>query len=797
MYLWYRGIHDGGHPESLLGSVTYTNDFNVAKHYSTHPNSRHDAPREMSGHVESAEIDLGNTFCLTDSPVLELTGVVYQLGFYDALRVLELVPEAITGTDAWTELGTDKSPGEWFQSKEAEYSSLCLQAYKLFDSKPVVELLIKRGFQSAVYGGSGSGIGSLECRPFDQRRVINYGVISSNLNQEESKMSKRNDEKNKDFKMDATNILTESERRAAINDRLGELGLPAVDIGSMSDRIAINPDNFEPADAERLLNERQDQLYVEPKPGFYAGTEVETPPPYEPDWEGASNPRPERTLSLREGPQPEIEKIPEGSSDTPKPVDVLNEITGGMRRGELNMIVGVTEPVKSKVTDEYLAGLEPLSLLGNDVTEHEAVVSKEDADRNVAERIAKKALEAPSWNEYSQQRLERRLRFNAVHGSLHKYPPRQGMRQPTGRVGFLSDLPGMINNAGSTLPTNLYLTMDNLTTSNLNKEGNAEMSKPNEMPTPKTFTEERLLRAQGVDYRRVFKSSGILNRESDDNAEWSADALTSFIYNNDHPYWDNIEGAGCAEPKLMITADGVKYKKVYPFSDDTATAQRMIEEWSVSNKQYCRGVNPKVELINPAIGFVPGLTDEGKEVIIFTHEKLFGKFVYVNELALMGPETPLRDVVEPKLVSDHTGLSIQNKNKMVGFYFTEMLEVIKLDPTVWDMLRDIELLFKHDLLSGGLCYAPTVRDLARPGVEMGKVSDVLRDNGKVQEVDWAKLSYMATNNPTYVRGYYPPISGLDHGMVYYTLPNESKTVSVDLRFHLRFLVPVGQREEAK
>lgn len=169
--LWYRGICDVTQPDTLLGSPTYTNSEIVACCYAVCPNDPTNAPDIIKSRLDTVKIDLGKTVCLTDSSLLELTDLHYQLGFYDTLRVLELVPEAVTCTDAWQHLGTTKTPAQWFQIPGSDYSELCLQAYRLFDSKPVVDLLVRRGYHTAVYGGSGYGIGSLECRVFDPTRI--------------------------------------------------------------------------------------------------------------------------------------------------------------------------------------------------------------------------------------------------------------------------------------------------------------------------------------------------------------------------------------------------------------------------------------------------------------------------------------------------------------------------------------------------------------------------------------------------------------------------------------------------
>lgn len=168
---WYRGYWDATQKDTFLGSPSYTNELWVAINYALYPNAPVPTIANRKYRVEGVNINLGKTLCMTDSPMIELYALKYQLGFYDTLRILELVPEAVTTTDAWAELNTTKTPAQWFQDPNNDSTVLCLQAYRLFDSEPVVELLAARGFQTAVYGGSGVGIDTLECRVFDPNRV--------------------------------------------------------------------------------------------------------------------------------------------------------------------------------------------------------------------------------------------------------------------------------------------------------------------------------------------------------------------------------------------------------------------------------------------------------------------------------------------------------------------------------------------------------------------------------------------------------------------------------------------------
>lgn len=169
----YRGQHglDDNWTESLLGSLSF-GTAEVAVQYAEHPNCRHH--QAAAPKVFPVFLEIKKPFVADPrDPFVDVADLATLLGFDEAIRLVFKYRDYVYDTDAWSSVSD-----QGYESLEAVLADrptlllqLCLLLYPLLDDPLEVTMLVSRGFDGAIYGGSGISAHSPEYRVFSLEQI--------------------------------------------------------------------------------------------------------------------------------------------------------------------------------------------------------------------------------------------------------------------------------------------------------------------------------------------------------------------------------------------------------------------------------------------------------------------------------------------------------------------------------------------------------------------------------------------------------------------------------------------------
>lgn len=172
----YRGEH-GTPPEdrqfhSRLTSLSFCDDPAIASIYAMRPNFYKDvaqAPRVSPVHLK-IEKPIINSL---EDPFIDLAHIVKELGPEEAMRIARKFSSDIEYTSNWDENYANEyaSVSELLKRQPQELKKLYFDAFKYLDDPEEVALLLKKGYDGAIYVGNGETSTSTEYRVFDPSQV--------------------------------------------------------------------------------------------------------------------------------------------------------------------------------------------------------------------------------------------------------------------------------------------------------------------------------------------------------------------------------------------------------------------------------------------------------------------------------------------------------------------------------------------------------------------------------------------------------------------------------------------------
>jgi hypothetical protein len=170
----YRGEH--GEPgevpfQTRQGSITFVDDPRAASRYATVPNDRHDVPR--APRVFQVTLDIRKPVInQPGDPFIDGAQISMAVGEEEAREILIRHAGAIEHTDNWHRLGADFAGTCHFLKERPKcFGELYLDAYHILDDAKAVEVFRERGYDGAIYRGSGLTRNNVEYRVFSPCQV--------------------------------------------------------------------------------------------------------------------------------------------------------------------------------------------------------------------------------------------------------------------------------------------------------------------------------------------------------------------------------------------------------------------------------------------------------------------------------------------------------------------------------------------------------------------------------------------------------------------------------------------------
>lgn len=169
----YRGEHGKGATDAVfqsrLGSLSF-GDYATANLYATTPNNLNDNP--VNPRVIPAYLSIKRPLMLdSEDPFIDFSALIAALGTSRSIEIARDLDGFIRNTQAWADIDTDLSVGEYLDQHPEALSSLYVEVYPILDRPKYVDWLKAAGFDGAIYGGSGASFGTTEYRVFDPSQV--------------------------------------------------------------------------------------------------------------------------------------------------------------------------------------------------------------------------------------------------------------------------------------------------------------------------------------------------------------------------------------------------------------------------------------------------------------------------------------------------------------------------------------------------------------------------------------------------------------------------------------------------
>lgn len=177
--LVYRGEHgstDGGDPgvRSLYPSLSF-GDAQTASLYAMEPNDRKHTAE--SPRVYPAYLIIKKPFIVTDGdPFVDFAYLEKHLGKDVAVQFFLKNANKVEETNNWQDdiNADDKWSGirEFYQNEPDRMGELYTELFPMLDDPEFIKILQAKGYDGAIYGGSGANALDDEYRVFDQSGVI-------------------------------------------------------------------------------------------------------------------------------------------------------------------------------------------------------------------------------------------------------------------------------------------------------------------------------------------------------------------------------------------------------------------------------------------------------------------------------------------------------------------------------------------------------------------------------------------------------------------------------------------------
>lgn len=180
----YRGEHsaDGRWLSTRRPGLSFSTAA-VANEYALHPNDRVDETGVLEPRIMAAHLTMRRP--LVNDPedaFIDFGVLVKALGRDQACAAAKRLARDIEQTQAWLDVQAERAQSalasgransvEQFVDQSAnEIERLCVQAWRLLDDELTVQLLIKAGYDGAIFGGSGVGALEPEYRVFSAAQV--------------------------------------------------------------------------------------------------------------------------------------------------------------------------------------------------------------------------------------------------------------------------------------------------------------------------------------------------------------------------------------------------------------------------------------------------------------------------------------------------------------------------------------------------------------------------------------------------------------------------------------------------
>jgi hypothetical protein len=168
----FRGQHGASDAwsESFLGSLSF-GSVDAASRYAVQPNDRRHTVQAPK--VFPVYLNLQNPFLTSESdPFMDLSHYAETFGLAETRRIALKFKENIYNTNAWEEMSSDFSTVEDLSERRPDLlMTMCFELYALLDDETEVERLCRKGFDGAIYGGSGETALETEYRVFSPSQV--------------------------------------------------------------------------------------------------------------------------------------------------------------------------------------------------------------------------------------------------------------------------------------------------------------------------------------------------------------------------------------------------------------------------------------------------------------------------------------------------------------------------------------------------------------------------------------------------------------------------------------------------
>lgn len=174
----YRGEHgesSGTGLQSRIGSLSFTNDAEVASLYATEPNNRTLDAWAQAPRVTKAYLKIENPIMDTpDDPFIGLDVIEKALGRSEAVRIARKFAENIENTNNWEEIGLGfgyKTVPEFLEKNPDRVGDLYFDTYNYLDDAEEVAKLKAAGYDGAIHGGNGESSDAVEYKVFSPDQV--------------------------------------------------------------------------------------------------------------------------------------------------------------------------------------------------------------------------------------------------------------------------------------------------------------------------------------------------------------------------------------------------------------------------------------------------------------------------------------------------------------------------------------------------------------------------------------------------------------------------------------------------
>lgn len=158
---------------SKLPSISFSS-ARVASAYALQPNDRSDIA--LNPKVFPVHLVINNPLVNSPSdPFLELSYYEELMGQTHAIRLANKFADWITRTDNWDEITGKIGPitvSEYLSDNPSNLKNLYLQLYPVLDDFEEIAILKNKGFDGAIYAGSGISANEVEYRVFDKEQCI-------------------------------------------------------------------------------------------------------------------------------------------------------------------------------------------------------------------------------------------------------------------------------------------------------------------------------------------------------------------------------------------------------------------------------------------------------------------------------------------------------------------------------------------------------------------------------------------------------------------------------------------------